>query len=114
MMTRVPGNYPKSSATMGHWILCKHQSNGGAVTPVLLSIMRPSPWFSEAEGSRHSTGMVDGRTVFNYINAMSDETPDPTDLADGAVGYLDRWAGQGNAARRRCPVSHSDHGEFWA
>ena len=23
---------------------------------------------------------------------------DPTDLADNAVGYLDRWAGQGNAA----------------
>ena len=42
--------------------------------------------------------MVDGRTVFNYINVMSDETPDPTDAADGAVGYLDRWAGQGNAA----------------
>ena len=74
-------------------------SNGGAVTPVLVSIMRPeAPGFSEAEGSRHSTGMVDGRTVFNYINVMSDETPDPTDLADGAVGYLDRWAGQGNAA----------------
>ena len=74
-------------------------SNGGAVTPVLLSIMRPeAPGFSEAEGSRHSTGMVDGRTVFNYINVMSDETPNPTDLADGAVGYLDRWAGQGNAA----------------
>jgi len=74
-------------------------SNGGAVTPILLSVMRPeAPGFSEAEGSRHSTGMVDGRTVFNYINVISDETPDPTDLADGAVGYLDRWAGQGNAA----------------
>ena len=44
-------------------------SNGGSVTPVLLSVMRPeAPGFSEAEGSRHSTGMVDGRTVFNYIN----------------------------------------------
>ena len=43
-------------------------------------------------------GLVDGRTVLNYINVMSDETPDPLDLADGAVGYLDRWAGQGNAA----------------
>ena len=43
-------------------------------------------------------GLVDGRTVLNYINVMSDETPDPLDPADGAVGYLDRWAGQGNAA----------------
>jgi hypothetical protein len=29
---------------------------------------------------------------------MSDESNDITDLADGANGYLDRWAGQGNAA----------------
>ena len=73
--------------------------NGGVVTTVVLSVERPqAPGFSEAEGGRHTTGLVDGRTVFNYINVMSDETPDPTDAADGAVGYLDRWAGQGNAA----------------
>ena len=73
--------------------------NGGGVTAVVLSVERPqAPGFSEAEGGRHTTGLVDGRTVFNYINVMSDETPDPTDAADGAVGYLDRWAGQGNAA----------------
>ena len=73
--------------------------NGGAVTAVVLSVGRQqAPGFSEAEGGRHSTGIVDGRTVFNYINVMSDETSDPTDAADGAVGYLDRWAGQGNAA----------------
>ena len=73
--------------------------NGGGVNAVVLSVERPqAPGFSEAEGGRHTTGLVDGRTVFNYINVMSDETPDPTDAADGAVGYLDRWAGQGNAA----------------
>ena len=73
--------------------------NGGEVTVVLLNVQRPqAPGFSEAEGGRHTTGLVDGRTVFNYINVMSDETPDPTDAAEGAVGYLDRWAGQGNAA----------------
>jgi len=73
--------------------------NGGGVSAVVLSVERPqAPGFSEAEGGRHTTGLVDGRTVFNYINVMSDETPDPTDAADGAVGYLDRWAGQGNAA----------------
>ena len=74
-------------------------SNGGAATPILLTVERPqAPGFAESEGGRHSTGLVDGRTVFNYINVISDETPDPTDVADGAVGYLDRWAGQGNAA----------------
>ena len=74
-------------------------SNGGAATPILLTIERPqAPGFAESEGGRHSTGLVDGRTVLNFINVMSDETLDPTDAADGAVGYLDRWAGQGNAA----------------
>jgi hypothetical protein len=73
--------------------------NGGSATAIVLSVKRSqAPGFSEAEGGRHTTGLVDGRTVFNYINVMSDETPDPTDAADGAVGYLDRWAGQGNAA----------------
>ena len=73
--------------------------NGGEVTVVLLNVQRPqAPGFTEDEGGRHSTGMVDGRTVFNYINVISDETPDVTDLGDGAVGYLDRWAGQGNLA----------------
>ena len=73
--------------------------NGGEATVVLLNVQRPqAPGFTEDEGGRHSTGMVDGRTVFNYINVISDETPDVTDLGDGAVGYLDRWAGQGNLA----------------
>ena len=74
-------------------------TNGGDVTSIILKIQRPeAPGFPESEGGRHSTGIVDGRTVFNYINVISDETPDLTDAADGAVGYLDRWAGQGNAA----------------
>ena len=74
-------------------------SNGGEVTPVILSVDRPAaPAYSEAEGGRHSTGVVNGRTTFNYLSSLSDETADPTDLADGALGYLDRWAGQGNAA----------------
>ena len=73
--------------------------NGGEVIAVRLGIDRPfAAAYSEPEGGRHSMGLVDGRTVLNYINVMSDETPDPLDLADGAVGYLDRWAGQGNAA----------------
>ena len=50
------------------------------------------------EGGRHSTGVVNGRTTYNYLAMLSDTSADPTDLADGAIGYLDRWAGQGNAA----------------
>ena len=69
------------------------------VLPYEFAILREQmPAYSEADGGRHSTGVVDGRTTYNYLSSLSDETPDPTDLIDGAVGYLDRWAGQGNAA----------------
>ena len=73
--------------------------SGGPVIALRIPVERPmAAAYGEADGGRHSTGLVDGLNVFNYINHMSDETPDLTDAADGAVGYLDRWAGQGNAA----------------
>ena len=77
------------------------QSNesGGSVIAVTIPIQRQmAAAYSESEGGRHSTGVVDGRTTFNYLNMLSDESLDATDAADGAIGYLDRWAGQGNAA----------------
>ena len=74
-------------------------NNGGTAIAYVLAIERTAAAaYSEAEGGRHSTGVVDGRTTYNYLSMLTDETPDPTDAADGAKGYLDRWAGQGNAA----------------
>lgn len=74
-------------------------SSSSGVLAVRIAVERPmAAAYGEADGGRHSTGLVDGLNVFNYISHMSDETADPTDAADGAVGYLDRWAGQGNAA----------------
>jgi hypothetical protein len=74
-------------------------SSSLGVLAVRIAVERPmAAAYGEADGGRHSTGLVDGVNVFNYISHMSDETADPTDAADGAVGYLDRWAGQGNAA----------------
>ena len=74
-------------------------NSGGGVLAIRIAVERPmAAAYSEADGGRHSTGLVGGLNVFNYISHMSDETADPTDAADGAVGYLDRWAGQGNAA----------------
>ena len=70
-----------------------------SVVPVRISIERQvSAAYSIDEGGLFSTGFVDGRTVYNNIHRISDETPDILDPADGAVGYLDRWAGQGNLA----------------
>jgi hypothetical protein len=72
-------------------------SDSVAVTK--LSIKRQmAAAYSESDGGRHSMGVVNGRTTFNYLSLLSDESADITDLADGANGYLDRWAGQGNAA----------------
>ena len=73
--------------------------SGGPVYAMRVPIERPmAPAYAESEGGRHSTGVVNGRTTFNFLSSLSDETSDPTDVVDGAVGYLDRWAGQGNAA----------------
>ena len=73
--------------------------NGGAVLVITIPIERPmAAAYDESQGGRHSTGVVNGRTTYNYLSMFTDETTDPTDLSDGAVGYLDRWAGQGNAA----------------
>lgn len=72
---------------------------GGAVAAYPLAFQRPAaPAYSTEEGGRHSTGLVAGRSTYNYLHHITDETPDPLDLADGAVGYLNRWAGQANAA----------------
>ena len=90
---RVPG----VNGTLDTVVPSNTSSSG--VLAVRIAVERPmAAAYGEADGGRHSTGLVDGLNVFNYISHMSDETADPTDAADGAVGYLDRWAGQGNAA----------------
>ena len=50
------------------------------------------------QGAAHANGWVNGREVYNWMDMITDETPDPLDLADGAKGYLDRWIGNGNPA----------------
>jgi hypothetical protein len=79
-------------------IVNTNSSVGPAVVVKLPIERQMAAAYSEADGGRHSTGVVDGRTTFNYLSLISDESNDITDLADGANGYLDRWAGQGNAA----------------
>ena len=75
------------------------EEKAGNSVPVKISLKREvSAAYTVDEGSLFSRGFVDGRTVFNSIARISDETPDILDPADGAVGYLDRWAGQGNLA----------------
>tara|TARA_B100001123_G_scaffold386124_1_gene460207 strand:+ start:1622 stop:3340 length:1719 start_codon:yes stop_codon:yes gene_type:complete len=60
--------------------------------------------YSIENGGKYSTGLVDGRSVYNMLYHITDESFDANDcapltpLGDCAVGYLDRWAGQGNVA----------------
>ena len=84
--------------------------NGSAEPAIAITLQikrQMAAAYSESEGSRHSTGIVDGRTTFNYLSLISDETFDQSECleiepgvpkGDCAAGYLDRWAGQGNAA----------------
>ena len=75
------------------------EEKAGKSVPIRIDLKREvSAAYTVDEGSLFSRGFVDGRTVFNSIARISDETPDILDPADGAVGYLDRWAGQGNLA----------------
>ena len=72
---------------------------GGPSTAVVASIERlAAPAYDESEGARHSTGFVNGRDTYDTLAFLTNEDLDPTDLADGAEGFLNRWAGQGNAA----------------
>ena len=68
------------------------------VTVAMLDVRRDiAPAYGESEGGRHSTGVVNGRTTYNYLHHITDPSPS-LDLIDGVAGYYDRWAGQGNIA----------------
>ena len=77
------------------------KESAGSTVPVRINVERQiSATYTIDEGGLFSTGFVDGRTVYNNIYRITDDTP-TSPLApspDGAVGYLDRWAGQGNPA----------------
>ena len=59
--------------------------SGGPAFALRLAIERPAaPAYAEADGGRHSTGVVNGRTTYNYLSMLTDQTPDLSDGADGA------------------------------
>jgi hypothetical protein len=81
------------------YVLNSTKEKASVTIPVRIDVERQiSAAYSVDEGGLFSTGFVDGRTVYNNIYRITDDTTDLLDPADGAVGYLDRWAGQGNLA----------------
>ena len=73
------------------------KNKGATVVPIRISVDRPiSAAYSIDEGGLFSTGFVDGRTVYNNIARITDDSLGAP--PDFATGYLDRWAGEGNLA----------------
>ena len=71
---------------------------GGEFSIRLAEIVRPmSAGVSIENGGAHSTGLVAGLHTYDTLSFITDESLTPLSV-DGAVGYLDRWAGQGNPA----------------
>ncbi len=79
--------------------LSAHDSDGGSVAIKTFETTRPQRSdLTMDDGADASGGWVDGRSVYEWVDFITDETPDLLDPADGAVGYLDRWIGNGNPA----------------
>ncbi|HJM19965.1 MAG TPA: M28 family peptidase [Candidatus Thalassarchaeaceae archaeon] len=79
--------------------LSASDNDGGKVVVKHLSAIRPvGDGYTPENGVGASAGWVDGRSVYEWVEFITDETPDLLDPADGAVGYLDRWIGNGNPA----------------
>ena len=78
--------------------LTNSSMTGGDVSVRLAEIMRPvAAGVAMEDGGAHSTGLVAGLHTYDTLAFITDESFSPLDV-DLAVGYLDRWAGQGNPA----------------
>jgi hypothetical protein len=72
--------------------------DGGMVAVLTKAVVRQSAAaHDDAAGGRHSTGIINGRTVYDRLHEITDPSSDLSDI-DGRRGYFDRWAGQGNPA----------------
>ena len=85
----------------GSWVwLTTHDTDGGAVEIKSFETERPQRSdLTMDDGVDASDGWVDGRSVYEWVEFMTDETPCDDVItcgSDGAVGYLDRWVGNQN------------------
>ena len=80
------------------WIVPANSAGGDVEIKHLTTVRDQRSDLGEENGVGASGGWLNGRDVYEWVDFITDETPDPLDLADGAVGYLDRWIGNGNPA----------------
>ncbi len=77
--------------------LTAHDSDGGPAAIKAFDTVRPQRSdLTMDDGVDASDGWVDGRSVYEWVDFITDDTPCATCGADGAVGYLDRWIGNAN------------------
>tara|TARA_B100001029_G_scaffold137495_1_gene116589 strand:- start:1687 stop:3243 length:1557 start_codon:yes stop_codon:yes gene_type:complete len=77
--------------------LTAHDSDGGPAAIKAFDTVRPQRSdLTMDDGVDASDGWVDGRSVYEWVDFITDDTPCVTCGADGAVGYLDRWIGNAN------------------
>ncbi|HJL96801.1 MAG TPA: M28 family peptidase, partial [Candidatus Poseidoniaceae archaeon] len=80
------------------WVVPANDSDGAVVVKHLTTVRDQREDLSEENGVGASGGWLNGRDVYEWVDFITDETPDETDPYDGAVGYLDRWIGNANPA----------------
>ncbi len=80
------------------WIVPANGSGGSVEVKMLETVRAQRADLTEENGVGASGGWLNGRDVYEWVDFITDETPDLLDPADGAVGYLDRWIGNGNPA----------------
>ena len=79
--------------------LTNSTTTGGRVSYRMVQIVRPfAANVDSSDGGAFSTGLVAGKRTHDTLSRITDGSLDPLDVNDLAVGYLDRWAGQGNPA----------------
>lgn len=78
------------------WIVPAEESDGMVAIKQLTTVRDQRDDLTEENGVGASGGWVNGRDVYEWVDFITDDTPCATCGADGAVGYLDRWIGNGN------------------
>jgi hypothetical protein len=78
------------------WVTPGDARGGEVVVKEMTTVRAQRADLTAENGVEASGGWLNGRDVYEWVDFITDETADPLDPADGAVGFLDRWIGNGN------------------
>ena len=78
------------------WLISSPEDGGPVEIKKMSTTRLQRSDLSIEDGQEASDGWVDGRSVYEWVDFITDDTPCATCGPDGAVGYLDRWVGNAN------------------